>query len=57
MAGRSPEELRASPKNGRCYLCGRELPRPEPEPEYPVMRRFSTPEDRLRQHIAPVVTR
>lgn len=50
--GRSPEELRASQKMGTCHLCGRPIPK-----EANPISRFATPEDRLRQHIAPMVTR
>ncbi len=53
LPGRSREELLAHQKTGTCYLCGRPLP----APEAPKLSRFATPEDRLRQHIAPVVTR
>jgi len=53
LPGRSREELLARQKIGTCYLCGRPLSAGEP----PKLSRFATPEDRLRQHIAPVVTR
>ncbi len=53
LPGRSREELLARQKIGTCYLCGRPLP----TGDAPKLSRFATPEDRLRQHIAPVVTR
>ncbi len=53
LSGRSREELLAHQKIGSCYVCGRDLPLAQ----QPVMRRFATPEDRLRDHIAPVATR
>lgn len=53
LPGRSREELLAHQNADNCYLCGRELP----AAQRPVMRRFATAADRLRDHIAPLGTR